>query len=375
MTKHSAHPEPLPTPHELKCELPISSAQVDFLEKSRQKIKHILDGRIPQLLLIVGPCSIHDPDAAIEYATKLQALTQSISDTFHVIMRVYFEKPRTTTGWKGMIYDPYLDGSFAIGDGLRMTRKLLLNLASMQIPAAAEFLDPASALYFNDLISWGCIGARTSESQTHRQMASGLPMPIAFKNSTSGCIDIAVNGVLAASLPQTYMGINEDGRLSLIRTKGNPLGHVALRGGSCGPNYDPESIAKTFKALKNAGLPQSVIIDCSHDNSNRKHEIQLKVFESVMHQIVQGNKNIRGLILESHINSGNQAIQSNPTLLKYAVSLTDPCLDWPTTEHLIRWGHALLKMEQKNEKVLDNTDNFNGCCELGLGAINNYTSI
>lgn len=357
--KHSQHSAPLPSPRDLKLDLPGTADQLGFIESARHNIQKILDGQSAKLLLIVGPCSIHDPHAAMEYATKLKALAQSISDSFYVIMRVYFEKPRTTLGWKGIIYDPYLNGSHAIHDGLRITRKLLLDLASLEIPAAAEFLDPASALYFNDLISWGCIGARTAESQTHRQMASGLPMPISFKNSTSGSIDVAINGILSASLPQTYMGLNEEGQLSVVQTKGNSYGHITLRGGAKGPNYDPESIASTLDVLKKTRLSQSIIIDCSHDNSGRQYDKQPHVFQSVLNQIIQGNKNIRGLILESHINSGSQPIQSNPALLKYAVSLTDPCLDWSTTEQLIRWGHALLTKEQKNEKVLDNANSLN----------------
>jgi 3-deoxy-7-phosphoheptulonate synthase len=337
---------PLPTPEELRCRHPLLSPQREFIEEARTQISHILNDEDSRLLLIVGPCSIHDLEAAKEYALKLRALASEISDFFYVVMRVYYEKPRTTTGWKGLLYDPHLDGSHDICEGLNLTRTLLLDLASLEIPVAAEFLDPFSAHYFADLISWGCIGARTSESQIHRQMASGLSMPIAFKNSTSGNIEVAINGVLSASLPQTFIGINDQGYVARQQTTGNPYGHIVLRGGEHKPNYDPESIFLALQRLRQEGLPERVIIDCSHDNSRRQHEQQIAVFESVIHQSLEGELGIRGLILESHLHAGNQPLTQDLNQLHYAVSLTDACIDWETTERLIRWGYRLLSKEK-----------------------------
>ncbi len=340
-----SHTEHLPTPHDILHELPISLYQQSFVEASRRKITETLLPHHPRLLLIVGPCSIHDPHAAIEYALKLRGLAQQVSDMFLVVMRVYFEKPRTTVGWKGLLYDPHLDDSNDLPAGIRLTRKLLLDLADLEIPTAAEFLDPFSCYYFSDLISWACIGARTSESQTHRQMASALPMPVAFKNNTNGCIDVAVNGILSASTPHAFMGVNDHGQMALMRSKGNTHCHIALRGGDNKPNYDPQSIAKALYFLQKHGLPKRVLIDCSHDNSNRQHEQQVRVFESIIHQILEGECCIRGMILESNLQAGNQALTSDRSKLRYAVSLTDPCLDWSTTERLILWGHEMLSKE------------------------------
>lgn len=335
--------EQLPSPYELKIEQPITLQQRTFVEKSRMQITKVLDKADPRILMIVGPCSIHDIQAAKEYASKLKILANMVSDTFFVVMRVYFEKPRTTFGWKGLLYDPHLDGTQSIHEGLKLTRQLLLDLADLEIPTAAEFLDPASIYYFGDLISWGCIGARTSESQTHRQMASGLPMPVAFKNSTAGNIDVAVNGVISASMPHTFIGMNEMGKISMVHTLGNPHCHIALRGGENKPNYDSASIKQVLKILQQARLPLQIIVDCSHDNSNRKHEQQSVVFRSIVHQIMEGEKNIRGIILESNLFAGNQPMSKEPSKLRYAVSLTDPCMDWAATEHLVLWGHDNLK--------------------------------
>lgn len=361
MTKHEhlniSHTTPLPTPKELLRELPLTMAQRDFIEDSREQIQQILQGEDPRLLLIVGPCSIHDTKAAKEYATKLHALSTAVSDTFYVIMRTYFEKPRTAVGWKGMLYDPHLNGTNDLASGLYQTRKLLLDLADMHIPAAAEFLDPSSVYYFGDLISWACIGARTSASQTHRQIASGLPMPIAFKNSTDGNIDIAINGALNAIVPHTYIGSDAAGQLCAIHTKGNTHAHIVLRGGKGRPNYDPQSISYAIERLHQSNLLPHLLIDCSHDNSFRQHEQQTQVFQSVIHQIIEGNSNIRGLLLESHLHSGNQSLSSQTDMLKYAVSITDPCLDWTTTEHLIHWGHTMLRQDsqQNNAKKVTHT--------------------
>lgn len=342
--------ETLPTPQELHQELPASAHHREFIEQTRQQIRKVIDGTDPRLLLIVGPCSIHDVTAAKEYATKLRDLSREMSDTFLIVMRVYFEKPRTTLGWKGMLHDPLLNGSDAIHIGMRWTRQLLLDLAEMGIPAASEFLDPATAYYFGDLISWGCIGARTSSSQTHRQIASGLPMPIAFKNTTDGNVDVAINGALAAASPHTFIGMNAQGKAIVNRTSGNPDCHLALRGGELKPNFDALSITQASNSLRKAGLPTGLLVDCSHDNSRRKHERQISVFQDVINQVCQGNRDIRGLILESHLFAGNQPLSVDASRLRYAVSLTDPCLDWESTENLITWGRSKLA-EAENSQI------------------------
>lgn len=341
----------LPTPLELVRQFPADSQEHLFIEASRQTLRKILNGEDSRLALIIGPCSIHDLAAAKEYAVRLRNLAQDVSESFFIVMRVYFEKPRTALGWKGLLYDPYLDGSNDMHTGLNWTRQLLLDLAKMQIPIASEFLDPISPLYFGDLISWACVGARTSSSPIHRQMTSGLPMPVAFKNSTDGNIETAVNGVLTAQSPHTFLGINEEGNLSLIHTQGNADGHIVLRGGKNKTNYDPESVAKALKILQNKSLPQRLIIDCSHDNSNRQHERQCTVFETVLKQWEEGNQSIRGMIVESHLHAGNQPL-SDPKALKYAVSLTDPCLDWDMTHRLIQWGHGRMKQSITEEKFV-----------------------
>lgn len=358
--------QPLPSPHELHTALPLTSLQKKFIQKTRHTIQQILDGKDSRLLLITGPCSIHDITAAKEYATLLRQMMQCVGDTFQVIMRVYFEKPRTGMGWKGMLYDPLLNGSNDIAKGMHLTRQLLQDLADMEIPAAAEFLDPSSAHYFGDLISWGCIGARTTASQTHRQMASGLPMPVAFKNSTDGNIDVAINGVAAAAMPHSFIGPDFMGRISALKTKGNPYGHIVLRGGKGKPNYDPESIDKALKKMQRANVPLRLLVDCSHDNSLRSFDRQPAVFQSVIHQIAEGNKNIRGFLLESHLFEGNQFLGKDLSQLKYAVSLTDPCLGWTSTERLIRWGYDTLKREYANQTYQSNLPNssMSQPCEL-----------
>lgn len=340
---HFSNVEPLDSPQKLKKNLPVTNAHLEFITHTRNQISQILEGLDPRLLLIVGPCSIHDENSAKEYALKLRKLTHEISDSFLVIMRTYFEKPRSSIGWKGMLYDPYLNNSNDLASGIYFTRKLLLELAEMEVPTATEFLDPLTYHYIGDLISWGCIGARTAESQIHRQLASGLNMPIAFKNSTSGNIDIAVKGALVASFPHTFLGINDEGHVSVIRTPGNPYTHIALRGGNSQPNYDASSIASALNQLKQAQLPARVIIDCSHDNSPHQYMEQHQVFKSVLEQYVQGNTAIRGLALESHLCPGNQTLNPDKSKLRYDVSLTDPCIDWDDTEQLILWGDAILK--------------------------------
>ncbi len=342
----------LPSPERLKGQYPLRFEEASFIQRKREEIVRILERDDPRQLLIVGPCSIHDISAAVEYAMRLRELALEVSDTFLLVMRVYFDKPRTTIGWKGLLGDPHLDGSYDIAEGLHLTRQLLIRLAELKIATAAEFLDPASGTFFGDLISWGCIGARTSESQTHRQIASALPMPVAFKNSTSGNVEVAIHGIMAASLPQTFIGINAQGQLARVQSPGNPHCHLALRGGELKPNYDAVSIASCLERLRGAKLPERVIVDCSHDNSRRKVEQQVTVFQSVIQQIAEGEESIRGLILESHLLAGNQPLLADRSKLKYAVSLTDPCLDWLSTQKLIEWGCDLLRSSKKSEREM-----------------------
>ena len=334
--------EPLPSPQQIHHLFPATAEQLKFVENSRKNIIEALDAASPRRLMIVGPCSIHDKDSALAYATNLKKLPKEISESFLVVMRVYFEKPRTITGWKGMLYDPFLDGSHDMGTGLKWAREILLELASMEVPAATEFLEPLSAAYYSDLISWGCIGARTAESQVHRQLASGLSLPIAFKNSTCGNIDIPIQGIISARTAHSFLGIAETGAISTHTTEGNPHCHLALRGGDSGPNYDVQSVGKALRHLEKYELPTSLIIDCSHDNSRRRHEQQPVVFDNVLNQILNGNKQIRGFILESHLNSGSQPFPKDRSEVQFGVSLTDPCIDWATTEKLIMKAHEQL---------------------------------
>lgn len=336
----------LPSPHALKNELHASSRQLAFVQEARHQIAQILQGFDRRLLLIVGPCSIHDMASAKEYASKLKSLSDQVSHAFFIVMRTYFEKPRTALGWKGLIYDPHLNGSNDISTGLYQARELLLHLADLQIATGTEFLDPIASHFVEDLISWACIGARTAESQIHRQFASGLPMPVAFKNSTSGNIDVAVNGILSASSPHSFLSIDDSGKIVIKNTKGNSSAHLALRGGETGPNCDENSIAYAVNRLRRAHIAPQIVVDCSHDNSYRKHEEQPAVFESVVRQYLKGNSVIRGLALESHLFAGNQRLISDRSKLHYAVSLTDPCLDWNATEQLICWGADMLGSHQ-----------------------------
>jgi len=344
------------SPFELKNKLPSCDNLDKFIQNSRNQISDILNGVDPRILLIVGPCSIHNRDAAIEYAKKLYTLSSKVKDTFLILMRVYFEKPRTTSGWKGLVYDPHMDGTFDIEEGLCQSRKLLIDLNELNVPTATEFLDPSVHHYISDLISWGCIGARTAESQTHRQLASSLDLPISFKNSTSGNIEPAINGILSASLPHAFLGTNEQGLISIIKTKGNPRCHITLRGSDKKSNYDPESICNTLNSLEKANLPKRLLVDCSHGNSGRNPHQQCTVFQSIIHQIIEGNRNIKGLILESELYSGNQAIPLDLSNLIYGVSVTDPCIDFKTTETLIEWAFERL---QKNETLTKT--NFKSC--------------
>lgn len=332
---------PLLSPGTLRKKLPISAENEAFIQKSREDIQKILDGQDPRILLILGPCSIHDPTSALEFATRVKELSTHISDLFYPVMRVYLEKSRTSTGWKGYAFDPDLNGTCDIEKGLTLSRKLLLDLTELQVPLATEFLDTATTYYLQDLISWGCIGARTTTSQVHRQIASSLPMPIGFKNSTDGNVQLAIDGILAAAQSHSYIGLNEDGQASIINSKGNPEGHLVLRGGSSGPNYSKESIQNTLKLLREHDLPSRVIIDCSHDNASRLHEKQINVFNSAIEQIIEGNSAIKGLLLESHLHAGKQPLPA----FQYGISITDPCLDFDTTEKLIKWGYKQCEKE------------------------------
>ncbi|MZO54632.1 3-deoxy-7-phosphoheptulonate synthase AroF [Klebsiella pneumoniae] len=325
----------LMTPEQLKAEFPLSVEQEAQIAHARQTISDIIAGRDPRLLGVCGPCSIHDPEAAIEYARRFKALAAEVSDSLYLVMRVYFEKPRTTVGWKGLINDPHMDGSFDVEGGLKIARRLLVELVNMGLPLATEALDPNSPQYLGDLFSWSAIGARTTESQTHREMASGLSMPVGFKNGTDGSLATAINAMRAAAMPHRFVGINQAGQVCLLQTQGNPNGHVILRGGKA-PNYGPEDGAKCEKEMAQAGLKPSLMVDCSHGNSNKDFRRQPAVAESVVAQIKDGNRSIIGLMIESNIHEGNQSSEQPREAMKYGVSVTDACISWETTEALLR---------------------------------------
>jgi 3-deoxy-7-phosphoheptulonate synthase len=333
----------LPPPASIKAELPMSRATADAVVKSRRVLQNIIDGVDPRLFIVVGPCSIHDIGAAMEYAQRLKALADSVQDALLIVMRVYFEKPRTTVGWKGLINDPDMDDSCNMERGIRIARQLLLDLAAMGIPTATEALDPVMPQYMGDLISWTAIGARTTESQTHREMASGLSTPVGFKNGTDGGLQVAVNALKSARQPHRFLGINQDGRSAVIHTRGNPYGHVVLRGGGGRPNYDSVCVALSEKALKDAGLPARIVVDCSHGNSNKDPSLQPLVARDCVEQVVNGNRSIIGLMLESNLHAGSQEIPADLAKLRYGVSVTDGCIDWPTTEATLKEAAALLR--------------------------------
>jgi 3-deoxy-7-phosphoheptulonate synthase len=332
----------LPSPAALLAELPKTEPQAEFVTQSRREIHRLVFTDDRRFLLIIGPCSIHDLDAGRDYARRLATLAHEVADRVMIVMRVYFEKPRTTVGWKGLVMDPHLDGSHDIAAGLRLGRTFLRDVLDLGLPTATEFLDPITPQYVADLVCWGAIGARTTESQTHRQMASGLSMPLGFKNSTDGSFTAAVNAIKAASQPQTFLGINLDGSASAIVTRGNPDCHVVLRGGAAGPNYSPTHIAQTEALLLKAGLPKSILVDCSHDNSAKKPELQPEVLRALLAQIAAGNASIMGAMIESNLGAGNQPFPQPREKLRYGVSITDGCIDWPTTESLVRELHEAL---------------------------------
>lgn len=335
----------LPSPGAVKKENPLSPTSENFIHHSRETVRAILEGRDDRLLAIVGPCSIHHQDSAIEFARRLIILQKEIQDSFFLVMRVYSEKSRTKTGWKGILNDPLLDGTEDIAKGIQVTRELLLTLADMGVPTATEFLDPIASRYYEDLITWGCIGARTSESQTHRLMASGLSMPIAFKNSTQGSIDVAINGMISASIPHRKLCVGEEGNICIRHTAGNPDLHIALRGGNASINYDRETIEQVRAALKKNSLPEKIIVDCSHDNSPNDENDQELAFMNVLEQIGEGNTAIRGVILESHLKQGNQKLSAQP--LSPEISVTDSCLGWDSTAELLRAGAKVRQSEKK----------------------------
>jgi len=335
--------ETLITPEQIKLEIPLTERAQRTVSAGRQVVRDILDGKDHRLFVVVGPCSIHDIKAAHEYAERLKVLAEEVSDTLYLVMRVYFEKPRTTVGWKGLINDPYLDDSFKIQDGLHIGRKLLLDLAEMGLPTATEALDPISPQYLQDLISWSAIGARTTESQTHREMASGLSSAVGFKNGTDGGLTVAINALQSVSSPHRFLGINQQGGVSIVTTKGNAYGHVVLRGGNGKPNYDSVSVAICEQELKKASIKPNIMVDCSHANSNKDPALQPLVMDNVANQILEGNQSIVGLMVESHLGWGNQSIPKDLQQLKYGVSITDACIDWESTEKTLRSMHGKLK--------------------------------
>lgn len=325
----------MPSPQELHERLPLSERAAGVVMRGREALRDILDRKDPRMFIIVGPCSIHDPVAGLEYARRLRQLQEKVSDTLLLVMRVYFEKPRTTTGWKGYINDPDMDDSFHVDRGMANARAFLLQMCELGLPAGTEALDPVSPQYLGDLIAWTAIGARTSESQTHREIASGLSTPVGFKNGTTGDIGIAVNAILSASRPHSFLGLNSQGRVAIVRTKGNRYGHVVLRGGEGRPNYDTVSVTMTEKALANAGLPANIVIDCSHANSYKDAALQPLVMADVVNQVRFGNKSLVGAMIESNLVAGKQAIPADLSQLVYGCSVTDACVAWDTTEEMI----------------------------------------
>jgi len=325
----------LTPPNELKQQLPMTKNAEQTVLQARQAIRNILQGSDHRLLVVAGPCSIHDIQSAKEYARQLKTLSDELSDTLLIVMRIYFEKPRTTVGWKGMINDPDLNGSFNVQAGLKQARELLLWMAELDLPVGTEALDPVTPQYLSDLFSWTAVGARTTESQTHREMASGLSTPVGFKNGTDGNLGVAINALHSVSTPHHFLGINQQGQVVQLQTRGNPCGHIILRGGKKA-NYDSVSIAMGEKALDDAGLPRNLMVDCSHGNSDKQPELQPLVANDVVQQILEGNTSIIGIMLESHLHKGNQSIPDDLSQLKYGVSVTDACIDWQTTENLLR---------------------------------------
>ena len=330
---------PIIAPQDLKQVFPLTLEGATFVNDSRNTIKSILRGEDKRLMVVVGPCSIHDTKAAMEYAQRLANLAEQLQDQLFIVMRVYFEKPRTTVGWKGLINDPDLDGSHKISKGLGVARQLFCAITDLRLPIASEMLDPITPQYLSDMISWGAIGARTTESQTHREMASGLSFPVGFKNGTDGGLKIATDAMAAACRPHSFLGINFEGRSSIVQTSGNPNVHIVLRGGNDAPNYSREDIIKTANLLKQNKLPSAIMVDCSHANSYKDHSRQGEVLDNVVSQLAENPGSIIGVMIESNLNAGNQAIPEDLSQLKYGVSVTDQCVDWATTEKMLTKAH------------------------------------
>jgi len=333
----------MPTPEAIHARFPLSESAAQTVLEGRRTLAQILDRKDPRLFMIIGPCSIHDPVAGVDYAHRLKALAEEVADTLVLVMRVYFEKPRTTTGWKGYINDPCLDGTLRIQEGLQRARAFLLEVNEIGLPAATEALDPITPQYLGDLIAWTAIGARTSESQTHREMASGLSTPVGFKNGTDGSVQTAVNAILSASEPHSFLGINNQGCSAVVRTRGNRNGHVVLRGGGDRPNYDTVSITLAEEALGRANLAPNIVVDCSHANSYKNPKLQPLVMKDCLNQITNGNTSIVGLMAESFIEGGSQSMSPEAGPLKYGCSVTDACLDWPATVTMVRHAREVLK--------------------------------
>ena len=331
----------LPSPEFYQKKFPSSEQQTSLIKESRKTIENIIEGKDSRLLLLMGPCSIHDTKAGIEYAEKLKELAEKVSKNIYIVMRVYFEKPRTTVGWKGLINDPDLNGSYNIPKGIETAREFLSEVTKIGLPTATEFLDPFTPQYIGDLVSWGAIGARTAESQTHRQMASGLSMPIGFKNGTGGSVQLAIDGMIACEGEHAFLGIDDEGKTSIVITKGNKANHIILRGGVSGPNYDKDSINEAQELLKKNNLVPNIVVDCAHANSNKDHNMQPIVFKEVIKQRLAGNEKIIGIMLEGNINPGNQSL-GNIEDLEFGVSITDKCVGWEKTEEIILEANNLL---------------------------------
>lgn len=332
----------LPSPREVKQQLALLPSQSHFIQESRETAKNILEGKDKRLAIIAGPCSIHETEEALDYAQRFKELAEKVDKSCFLVMRAYIEKPRTTTGWKGLLYDPYLDGSNDMKTGIYWSRQLLLNLAEMGIPTATEFVDPLTAAYVDDLITWGFVGARTSASQTHRQLASSLNFPVGFKNGTDGNLDNAIQGVVAAKQPHSFMYIDPNGRVCAAKSSGNPSAHVVLRGSLEAPNYDPQSVRETLEKMRLYDIIPRILVDCAHGNSQKQYQKQRDSFRSVINQILEGNGLILGAMLESNLYAGNQILPERTPSLRYAVSVTDPCIDWDTTQELIGWADSVL---------------------------------
>ncbi|ATP28124.1 3-deoxy-7-phosphoheptulonate synthase [Chromobacterium violaceum] len=331
------------SPAELLRSLPAGPRASASVHSGREAVKRVLSGADPRWLVVVGPCSIHDPRAGLDYAARLADLASELDDTLLIVMRAYFEKPRTSVGWKGLINDPYMDDSYCVDEGMHIARRFLLAAAELGLPLAGEALDPMSPLYLADLYSWMAIGARTTESQIHRELASALDSAVGFKNSTDGSLDAALNAIVSASAPHAYLGMGKDGRVAVVNSRGNPHCHLVLRGGGGRPNYDSVSIALAEQAMKKHDIPPAIMVDCAHANSWKQHTLQPRVLADAVSQIRHGNRSIRAFMLESFIEAGNQSIPADLSQLRYGCSVTDPCVDWHTTADILRDARAKLR--------------------------------